>query len=43
MEDVNDGEESEYDFFTNLSCPKCFSYVEVFHFKGPIDDEHTDN
>ena len=39
MEDVNDGEESEYDFFSNFSCPKCHSYVEVFHYNGPIEDE----
>ena len=31
MEDINDGEESEYDFFSNFTCPKCKSYVEVFH------------
>ena len=43
MEDLNDGEESEYDFFSNFTCPKCYSYVEVFHYKGPIDDEHTNN
>ena len=43
MEDVNDGEEAEYAFFSNFTCPKCYSYVEVFHYKGPIDDEHTDN
>ncbi len=33
MEDINDGEESEYDFFTILNCPKCLSYYEVFHHK----------
>ena len=31
MEDVNDGEESEYDFFSNFTCPKCQAYVEVYH------------
>tara|TARA_B100001057_G_scaffold82492_1_gene78041 strand:- start:269 stop:421 length:153 start_codon:yes stop_codon:yes gene_type:complete len=31
MEELNDGEESEYDFFSNFTCPKCKSYVEVFH------------
>ena len=32
MEDLNDGEESDYDFYTNLSCSNCHSYVEVFHY-----------
>ena len=27
------GEEHAYDFVTNLSCPKCQSYVEVYHRK----------
>ena len=36
MEDVNDGEESEYDFFSNFTCPKCQSYVEVYHHKQCI-------
>ena len=31
MEELNDGEESDYDFFSNFHCPKCDSYVEVFH------------
>ena len=31
MEDVNDGEESEYDFFSTFTCPKCESYIEVYH------------
>ena len=31
MEDVNDGEESEYDFFSTFTCPKCEAYVEVYH------------
>ena len=31
MEDINDGEESEYDFFSNFTCPKCQAYVEVYH------------
>ena len=26
-----DYEEMEYDIVTNLSCPKCESYVEVYH------------
>ena len=30
MEDINDGEESEYDFFSNFTCPKCKSYVKFF-------------
>ena len=33
MEDINDGEESEYDFFSNFTCPKCQAYVEVYHHK----------
>ena len=33
MEDMNDGEESEYDFWSSFTCPKCQSYVEVFHHK----------
>ena len=31
MEDLHDGEESEYDFFSNFTCPKCKSNVEDFH------------
>ena len=31
MEDINDGEESEYDFFSTFTCPKCEAYVEVYH------------
>ena len=31
MEDINDGEESEFDFFSNFTCPKCQAYVEVYH------------
>ena len=31
MEDINDGEESEDDFFSNFTCPKCQAYVEVYH------------
>ena len=27
------GEDHAYDFVTNLSCPKCQSYVEVYHRK----------
>ena len=41
IEDLNDGEESEYDFFSNFSCPKCHSYVEVFHYNGPIEDDEV--
>ena len=33
VEDLNDGEESEYDFWSNFTCPKCEAYVEVFHHK----------
>ena len=33
MEDINDGEESEYDFFSNFTCPKCNAYVEVYRHK----------
>ena len=32
MEDINDGEESEYDFYSTFTCPNCHSYVEVFHY-----------
>ena len=31
MEDLNDGEESEYDFWSSFTCPKCEAYVEVVH------------
>ena len=27
------GKDHAYDFVSNLSCPKCQSYVEVFHRK----------
>ena len=33
MDDINDGDESEYDFWSSFTCPKCESYVEVFHHK----------
>lgn len=39
MEDLNDGEESDYDFWSSFTCPKCNSYVEVFHYRGPIENE----
>ena len=29
MEDINDGEESDYDFWSSFTCPKCQSYVEA--------------
>ena len=29
--DLDDYEDMEYDIVTNLSCPKCESYVEVYH------------
>ena len=32
--DLEDNE--EYDFVTNLSCPKCNTYVEVYH---PKEDQ----
>ena len=32
--DLEDNE--EYDFVTNLSCPKCNAYVEVYH---PKEDQ----
>ena len=32
------GEDHAYDFVTNLSCPKCRAYVEVFHRKEGVDD-----
>ena len=42
IEDLNDGEEPNMTF-SPIFCPKCHSYVEVFHYNGPRDDEHTDN
>ena len=29
--DLDDYEDTEYDIITNLTCPKCESYVEVYH------------
>ena len=29
--DLDDYEHMEYDIVTNLSCPTCGSYVEVYH------------
>ena len=29
--DLDDYEDMDYDIITNLSCPKCESYVEVYH------------
>ena len=29
--DLDDYEDMEYDIVTNLHCPKCESYVEVYH------------
>ena len=29
--DIDEDESMEYDMVTNLSCPKCESYVEVYH------------
>ena len=29
--DLDDYEDMDYDIVTNLSCPKCESYVEVYH------------
>ena len=29
--DIDDVEDMEYDIITNLTCPKCESYVEVYH------------
>tara|TARA_R100001480_G_scaffold133270_1_gene130415 strand:- start:41 stop:217 length:177 start_codon:yes stop_codon:yes gene_type:complete len=29
--DLDDSGEREYDIVTNLSCPRCESYVEVYH------------
>ena len=29
--DLDDYEAMEYDIVTNLSCPTCESYVEVYH------------
>ena len=33
MDELNDNEESEYDFWSNFTCTKCQAYVEVFHHK----------
>ena len=33
MDELNDNEESEYDFWSNFTCPNCQAYVEVFHHK----------
>ena len=33
VEDLNAGEESAYAFWSSFTCPKCNSYVEVFHHK----------
>ena len=29
--DIDEDESMEYDMITNLTCPKCESYVEVYH------------
>lgn len=29
--DLEEEDSSDYDMITNLSCPKCDSYVEVYH------------
>ena len=29
--DIDEDEDMEYDIITNLTCPKCESYVEVYH------------
>ena len=29
--DIDEDEDMEYDIVTNLTCPKCESYVEVYH------------
>ena len=29
--DIDDVEDMEYDMITNLTCPKCESYVEFYH------------
>ena len=29
--DIDEDESMEYDMVTNLSCPTCESYVEVYH------------
>ena len=42
MEDVNDGEESEYDFFSNFTCPKCQSFVQVYYPREDQRDESTE-
>ena len=51
--DLDDYEDMEYDIVTNLSCPKCESYVEVYHkiekygfsqrIVKEIGDEYTQN
>ena len=29
--DIDEDESMEYDMVTNLTCPKCEAYVEVYH------------
>ena len=35
------GKNYEYDFSTNLSCPKCKASVEVLHHKESLTDKNT--
>ena len=30
-DELPDGEESEYDLFSTLKCPKCQSYIELYN------------
>lgn len=39
--DVED-EDSDYSIETNLSCPKCDSFVLVYHPKNSFDPEEID-
>lgn len=35
--DFEEDSDGEYDILTNLSCPTCNTYVEVYHKFGEID------
>ena len=37
--DFEEDSDGEYDILTNLSCPTCNTYVEVYHKFGEKDNE----
>ena len=41
--DLDDFEESEYSIVTNLSCPRCNSYVEVYYPNKKYENEQETN